>query len=260
MKILVCVKQIPDFGVDTVVKIDDSESGIVTDKWTTFRMNRFDDYAVEEAILIKEKFPDTRIEILTVGSSQADAVVRRGLGMGANHGIHIVINSLGYISPFLISSWIADYAKDKNYDLILTGVMSEDAMQGQVGPMLAEMLSLPCATATIAQTLAPETGTVRVQREIEGGYRDTLQLQLPALLTIQTGINQPRYPALSKVLKAKRAKLEIIDAGTLEQPEPRQNAVKMGYPEKTREGKVIEGNEEEKAAQLLDILLEKSLI
>ena len=258
MRILVCVKQVPES--EATIEINDSAHWIHTDSSTSFRMNRFDEFAVEEALLIQETLPDTTIDVISVGPDRSAIVVRRALGMGANHGIHITTEHQGTLDPLVIASWIASYAREKNYSLILAGVLAEDTMQGQVGPMVAESLSLPCATACIFERLSRDTVTIYVEREIEGGYRDTLELRLPAVLTIQSGINQPRYPSLSNILRAKKRDLEIIDAASLEQPEPQQDVVRLEYPRKSRSGWVVEGTQQEKAEKLLQILNKKSLL
>lgn len=258
MKILVCVKQVPE--TETALKIDDSGRRIQIDKSTLFRMNRFDEFAVEEALLIKETFSDTRIDALTVGPTRSAMVVRRAMGMGADHGIHILMENEGFLSPFAIASWIAAYAQNNAYDLILAGVMAEDDMEGQVGPMVAERLSLPCATSAIFEKLAPDKKSIYVEREMEGGFRDTLELHLPALLTIQSGMNKPRYPSLSNILRAKKEKLETIEAMSIEQPKPPQSLVRLAYPQKLRSALVLRGTEQEKAAQLLQILGHKFLV
>jgi electron transfer flavoprotein beta subunit len=133
-------------------------------------------------------------------------------------------------------------------------------MQGMVGPMLAELLFLPCATFTVFEKISPGTETIYVEREIKGGYRDTLELKVPAVLTIQGGINKPRYPSLSNMLRAKHQKLETIAARLDEQPGPREELMRVSYPQKSRSCMVLKGNQQEKAAQLLKILREKTLI
>lgn len=258
MKILVCVKQVIES--ETTIRIDDSEQWIHTDKSTSYRMNRFDEFVVEEALLIKEKFPHVTIDVISVGPAISVLAVKRALGMGADHGIHILTEQEGYLSPYVTASLIASFAQDKNYDLILAGVMAEDHMQGQVGPMIAEFLSLPCATSTIFERLSPDKGTVYVEREIECGLRDTLELSLPAVLTIQTGINKPRYPSLSNVLRSKKQNLETIEASSSEQPEPKEHMVRLTLPQKSRSGVVLEGTQQEKTAQLLQILRDKSIL
>lgn len=258
MKILVCVKQVLD--PETVIKIDESARWIQIEGPGRHWMNRFDEFAVEEALLIKEAVPGARVDVVTVGPDRAASVLERALGMGGDHGVHIVTKNEGYQSPLITAARIAAYAQDKAYDLILTGVMAEDDMQGQVGPILAELLNLPWATSVILAQVRPDQGTVSVEREIEGGRRDMLDLDLPALLTIQTGTNKPRYPSLSNLLRAKKQNPETIDAASLTTAGSREDIVRVGYPQKSRSGLVLGGGRQEKAAALLKILRERSFI
>jgi len=258
MKILVCVKQVLES--EKPIRIDSSAEWIQMDGAGSFRMNRFDEFAMEEALLIKEAFPNITIDVITVGPERSVMALKRALGMGGEQGIHVVIEQEGYLSPFVTAQWVAFYAGDRDYDLILTGVMSEDYMQGQVGPMIAELLSLPCATSAILQRLSPQKGMVYVEREIEGGFRDTLDVRIPAVLSVQSGINTPRYPSLSNMLRAKTQEMDTIQASSFEQPDVRQVVVEMAYPSKSRAGQMIDGTQEEKARKLLKILREKSLI
>jgi len=260
MKILVCVKLVPDFDINETVVIDEKMTRVRTDEGTAFRINRFDEFAVEEALLMRDKQPEMTIDAITAGPPSFEAAVRRALGMGVNQGIHLVTGDKSYASPFQISQWIAAVAVEKGYDLVLTGVMSEDAMQGQVGPLIAERLSLPCATAVVATRLAEDGSRMEVEREIEGGYRDILSLDLPALLTVQSGINQPRYPSLSNVLRAKKAILETIPVETLPSGDVRQHLLALSYPRKTRAALVLNGSLGEKAHQLYQLLRDKALI
>jgi electron transfer flavoprotein beta subunit len=258
MKILVCIKQVCES--ESPIQIDDHGRWIQTDVITGYQMNRLDEFAVEEAVLLKEAYPGSRIDAISIGPERSAEVIKRAIGMGADHGVHMLTESEGYLNPFTVASGIADYARDKHYTLILTGVMSEDQMQGQVGPMIAACLSLPWATAVIRQQMAPDTKSVFVEREIEGGSRDTLQLQLPAVLTIQSGINTPRYPSLSNLLRANKQKLETFQAGDSTQAQLRENVVRVAYPEKSRSGTVLTGTQHEKATRLLSMLREKALL
>ncbi|MCD6298839.1 MAG: electron transfer flavoprotein subunit beta/FixA family protein [Deltaproteobacteria bacterium] len=258
MKILICVKQVPES--DAAIKVDDCARWIRPEKSISYKMNRFDEFAVEESVLIKEAFPCTRVDAISVGPVRAAMVVKRAIGMGVDNGVHVETEDHGYLNPLTVSSLIAGYARERHYDLILMGVMAEDDMQGMVGPMLAELLFLPCATSVIFEKISPGTETICVEREIKGGYRDTLELKLPAVLTIQGGINKPRYPSLSNMLRAKNQKLETIVARLDEQPGPREEVMRVSYPRKSRSGMVLEGSREEKAAQLLKILRGKTLI
>ncbi len=258
MRILVCVKQVPE--TDAVIEIDDDSRWAHAGGAEDLRMNRYDEPAVEEALRIREAFPDTTIDIISVGPPRWEAVVKRAIGMGANSGIHIVTEKEGYLDPFFVASWIAAWAQNNGYDLILAGVMSEDTLQGLVGTLIAENLSLPCATAVIFERLFPEKNQVYVEREIEGGFREQLELKLPAVLTIQTGINTPRYPSLSNLLRANNMELITIDAAKLEQPPARQDVIRVAYPQKSRDGIFLKGSQKEKAVKLLQILYEKSFI
>jgi len=258
MKILVCIKQVPES--ENPILINDGSDWIQTDEISEFKMNRLDEFAVEEAVLIKAAFSDTKIDALSVGPDRATEAVKRSIGMGADAGIHINTGSEGYHSSFEIAAWIAEYARGEPYDLILTGAMSEDNMQGQVGPMIAGQLSLPCATAVIFEKIASDRATIYVEREIEGGHRDTLELPLPAVLTIQSGINTPRYPSLSNLLRANKQELKSTKTADLVKLAARQNLVELVYPHKTRSGTVLNGTEAEKATQLIRILGERALL
>jgi electron transfer flavoprotein beta subunit len=258
MKILVCVKQVPES--ENPIRIDDGNTWIQTDEIGEFKMNRLDEFAVEEAVLIKEVFGDTKIDALSAGPDRVTDVIKRSIGMGADAGVHIDTAVGGYHSSFEIAAWIAEYARGEAYDLVLTGAMSEDNMQGQVGPMIARRLGLPCATAVIFEKIAADEAAIYVEREIEGGHRDTLELPLPAVLTVQSGINTPRYPSLSNLLRANKQGFKRIKSEDLVQPAARENLVELVYPHKTRSGTVLNGTEKEKATQLIRILREKALL
>jgi len=258
MNILVCVKQVPES--ETPIYIDDTRGWIDREAITDFKMNRLDEYAVEEALLIKESIANTRIDIITVGPDRCDEVVRRAIGMGADSGAHIQSASDGYQSPWEVAAAIANFAHDKNYNLILTGAMSEDSMQGQVGPMLAAHFDWPWATSVIFEKVASDRKVIYVEREIEGGHRDSLELNLPAVVTIQSGINSPRWPSLSNLLRANSQELETVSINEPAKLQPKEFLAQVTYPQKSRDGVVLAGSLGDKAKRLLTILGEKSLL
>jgi electron transfer flavoprotein alpha/beta subunit len=339
MRILVCVKQVPD--PTAPIHINESALWVTGDQSTPHQMNRFDEYAVEQALILKEQIPDTSVHVVTAGPEGSAAVVRRALGMGADHGIHVLTCDEGYVSPFLTASRIAASVRERKcdvtlhqerdntaesrwgrhggsaapqpscrrkiqdtpmaneatvvpkatrvmgflsssttplplhihraqsrlkpgersrYDLILAGVMSEDMCQGLVGPMLAEMLSMPCATSCISVRVQPQRSSVYVEREIEGGRRQLLELDLPALLTVQSGLNKPRYPSLSNIMRAGRQELAIMPDAADASSQPQEALLRLTYPRKTRAGVFLEGSRKDKARQLLTILRERSLL
>ena len=258
MNILVCVKQVPES--EAGITIDSVSQWVTVGGTSVFRMNRFDECAVETAVRIKEQFPGTCIHILSVGPERSETVIRRAIGMGADHGTHIVTQSDGFVDPSILDGWMATLREASGADLILCGAMSEDLMQGQVGPLLAECLFLPCATAVMHVKIMPAGEGVQVEREIEGGYREVVVLQLPALLTIQTGINQPRYPSLSNLLRANKLTLKTLHADGMDAPSPLQGVKQVTLPRKLRESVFLEGSTAQKAEQLITILSDRSFL
>lgn len=263
MKLLVCVKEVPD--IDIEMAIDASGNEVSYGPYATFRMNVFDEYAVEESVRIKEHIPGSILDVITVGPSRAAKVIERSIGMGADNGIHILTDSdpTKYdtnMDAIQVAAWITEYAKQQRYDLVLTGVMSEDMMQGQVGPMLAELLAVSCATSVMALHIEEDGKSITVEREIEGGLRDRVRIGLPALVTIQSGINQPRYPSLPNMLRARKKRPHTIDADALEKVPRKLKTDHLAYPEKLRDGTLLEGTITEKAETLYKILAEKALL
>ena len=258
MKILVCIKAVP--GPEHAICAGNDSPEVKIDDSVDIRMNRFDEFAVEEAVLIKEYFPETMVDVITVGPENAQKTIKRAIGMGADNGIHILSDYHSSCDAVIVSSSIAEIAKKKNYDLVLCGIMSEDMMQFSVGPMLAQRLSLPWATSVINTSIEPDHQKIRIDRELEGGIRAIVDINLPALLTIQSGINEPRYPSLSNLLRANKSRITVIVADTLQPPESSCRTAGYAYPEKKRDGLVLEGSPQEKAETLLQILKEKALI
>jgi electron transfer flavoprotein beta subunit len=258
MKILVCIKQVADSS-DTV-QIDERTGHLCYAANTAFRMNRFDEFALEEALLIKEKFPGTLVDALSVGPGRVSATVQRAMGMGADHGIHILDEADGYRSPFIVASLMAACVRARNYDLIMTGVMAEDTMASQTGQLIAALLDLPCASSVIKEEVLAEREQIAVEREVEGGSRERVKLKLPAVLTIQPGINFPRYPSFSKVMRARTYAQEGIKAEDLAVEETRELCRRVRVADAPSQGVFIEGSPWEKAQKLIHILHAKSFL
>jgi electron transfer flavoprotein beta subunit len=223
-------------------------------------MNYFDEFAVEEAVRIREQFPGVTIDALTMGPAGAEVTLRRALALGADNAVHILSPESGFVPAEDTACQIAKFIKNASYDLILFGVMSEDAMQSLTGPMTAALCGLPCAAAVVHQMLDRENGTITVECELAGGLHETVRLRLPAVITVQSGINQPRYASLSNRLRAKSQAIQTIVPDKAKMPEPRQQPLSVFVPVKTGAGEFIEGSLEEQAAALIDILHQKSLI
>lgn len=258
MHILVCIKQVPDPESKPLLSQDGTWASYGVN--TAWRINRFDEHAVEEALLIREKNPGTEIDILSIGPDRSKAAIRRCIEMGADRGFLIYHEAEGYISPSVKAGIIADFTSTMQYDLILSGTMSEDMMSGQTGPMTAALMGIPSATSVISLRLDSNEYTLDAERELDGGARSVVRLKLPALIAVQSGINRPRYPSLSNVMRAKN--VEITEIRSTEQSANRRYeeviSVKSASPEKV--GLLLQGTTREKADELWCILHAKSLI
>ena len=256
MKILVCVKQVPE--TDAAIALDEASKTILAGAQAEWKMNRLDEVAVEEAVRIKERQPQTVIDAVTVGPRRAEQAVKRAIGMGADNGVHIRSDSDPEAGP--TAAWIAEFAQHRAYDLVLCGTMSEDRMQAMVGPMIAARLGLPCATHVVLAELRKPDRTILVERELEGGDRDRARLRLPAVVCLQSGINRPRYPSLSNLLRANALQLHLVHSGQLSPAAVGQKVMETALPVKTRAGIFLEGTHGEKAVRLLAVLRERALI
>lgn len=253
MKLLVCVKQVID--PESPLRIDMTHTRVVEDRSVSYRMNSYDEYALEEALLIAERFSGVHIDALSCGPERAGQVLRRALEKGCHRAFHALADDP---PPLQTAHMIANHARDGNYDLIITGVMSDDGMNCLVGPLVASLLGIPCAESVLEETLDPESRTIRVLSELEGGLREEATLPLPAVITVQSGINRPRYPALSSVLRARNEEIHLIHPETVSSDSWRVDSLEMpGVPEQCE---LLQGTPAEKARQLLRILHEKSLL
>ncbi|MBI9082051.1 MAG: electron transfer flavoprotein subunit beta/FixA family protein [Desulfobacterales bacterium] len=259
MKILVCIKQVPD--PESAFAVDPEAPRLDANTIGDLQMNRFDAYALEAALRLRESGIEIRIDAVTVGPKRCGDVLKRAVGMGADRAFHLLDEfEANADDPQWIAWAIASWARQEAYDLVLAGVISEDRMQGVTGPALAALLDLPCATAVAAFQLSTEKKIVRAEREIEEGNRDIVELDLPAVLTIQSGIHTPRYPSLSNLLRAGRQPPQCIQTAPQVMPQPKQSVVLMNHPQRTRHGRKLGGSPEQKAAELLALFRARGLL
>ncbi|MDY6903293.1 MAG: electron transfer flavoprotein subunit beta/FixA family protein [Thermodesulfobacteriota bacterium] len=259
MKILVCVKQI----IEPVGPITIREDGkwLNQDDALDYRINYYDTYAMEAAVRIKETFSDTLVDAVSVGPADIEPTLRHALALGADNAIHIKTREKDYLPADITGRLIADYVSVNPCDLILAGVMSEDTMQSLTGPVAAAHCGIPCATAATAITVDPVKKTADVVCELEGGINEQIRLGLPALITVQSGINQPRYASLSNRLRAKSQLIEVIDkSDDAAMPGQYQKIRRVFVPEKTAHGEFLEGSSTEKARVLVSRLHERSIL
>ena len=249
MKILVCVKSVPGAELNYEVNSEGTgyeEGGLV------FRANEYDIYAMEEAVRIKEKFGDVEITAVTVGPERAEVDIKKAMALGAQDGFRIDKEDARQADALSIASLIASWAGDINFDLILCGVMSDDMMRSQTGPMLAQLLGVPCATTVISEELSRDKKTITCERELEGGMREKVELPLPALLTIQSGINIQRYASLTNVLRVKKMEIPSAPADSLDREEKGEGGVRACLAESGGTCEFLEGHFGEIADQLID--------
>jgi electron transfer flavoprotein beta subunit len=258
MKILVCIKQVADS--ESPFSVSDDGSRLEFGARVSYRINSYDEYALEEALLIAESNPGTVVEVVSIGPARVKDALRRALSLGAATAYHIACEDHGNLEPSLKARAIAAFAASRAYDLVLAGVMSEDFGNCAVGPMAAAHLGLPWATHVIAERIDPANGTVRVEREIDGTTRHAVTLKLPALLTVQSGINRPRYPSLTNVLRAKSQEIPSLPLEELSVDRKAPLSRKLSVPEETRRGTVLHGDRETMAEKLWQFLHTKSLI
>ena len=249
MKIAVCIKRVPDS--ETRVKIaPDGKS--IDEAGVKFILNPYDEFAVEEALRRKEKAGGGEVVVIALGSAAAQETIRTALAMGADRGVLLQADRIP-ADGLQAATALAAELKAGGYDLILFGKMAIDDYNHQVGPMVAELIDLPCVT-TVAH-LEIENGKGTAEREIEGGV-EVVEFPLPAVLTTDKGLNEPRYPALKGIMAAKKKPLEVkpvtIAAGGLD-------VLALMPPPERQAGKIV-GEGAAAVAELVRLLREEAKV
>jgi electron transfer flavoprotein beta subunit len=256
MKILVCIKQVPD--MESKFKIG-SEGIWYSETDLAWRMNEYDEFAVEQAVQLREQVGgDSDLTVLSIGPERVKEAIKKALAMGCDRGVFVKDDAAYKKDSFEIASIIAEFARDKGFDVIFTGMQSQDRGSAQVGVLLAEMLNLPAVTTIV--DFAFENGKITAKRELEGGLKAVVKIPLPALVTCQLGLNTPRYPTLPNIMKAKKKEMANLEAGDLLKAEGVVAVEKMFVPERRKGGLVLEGDVNEMADQLIRILKEKTAV
>ena len=252
MNILICIKQVPD--MESKFKIN-AEKNWYDRTDLAWRMNEYDEYAVEQAVRLKEQVGDADLTVLCIGGDQVKETMKKALAMGCDRGVHIADNDAHKREPIEIASMIAGFAKDKNFDIIFTGMQSQDRGSAQVGVMVAELLAMAAVTTIVS--FAFDNGTINVKRELEGGTKALVSATMPVVLTCQLGLNTPRYPTLPNIMKAKKKELLTI-APDLGSSAISQETASFYFPEKKGGGLVLEGELPDLAEKLIHLLKEKT--
>ena len=250
MKIAVCIKQVPTR--EWQPRLDDQKRWI-REQDISYEMNEPDAYALEESLRLREKHGG-EVVVCSAGPARVQTVIREALARGADRAIHVEHDSLGAADAFVLADALAAAMKEEKFDLVLAGLQSDDQGHGQTGVILAERLGIP--SSTIIMDVQIEGGALRVKRELEGGWFQWIAMPLPALLTIQSGINQLRYATLKGIMAAK--KKEIRKASLPDGLQPSQQIISLAVPTRSKQTQMITGSPSEAAKELVRRLREEA--
>ena len=243
MKIAICIKRVPD--TETRIKIG-GDGKAIDEAGVKYVLNPYDEYAVEEALRLKEKAGGGEVVAVALGSDAAQETIRTALAMGADRGV-LLKSPAPSLDPLVAARALAAELKDGGFDLILFGKIAIDDYSQAVGTMVAELLGLPSVSAVAHLELADGKGTA--EREVEGGV-EVVEFTLPAVLTADKGLNEPRYPALKGIMAAKKKPLEVkpvsADAGGV-------TVLELSLPPARKEGRIL-GEGPGAVAALIDAL------
>jgi electron transfer flavoprotein beta subunit len=249
MKIAVCIKQV--VTREWQLRVNDQKTWI-RDQDASFELNEPDAYALEEALRLKEKHGG-EVVACCAGPARATQVIREALARGADRAIHVESDALAAADANAVAEALAGAIKDEGVDLVLTGLQSDDQGFGQVGVILAEKLGMP--HATIIMDVQVTGASLRVKRELEGGWFQWIGLPLPALLTIQSGINQLRYATLKGIMAAKKKEIKKV---TPPAASASQRITSLYFPEKGKKTQMLAGSPAEAAKELVKRLREEA--
>lgn len=247
MNSIVCIKQVPD--TESIIRIDGEGTGIV-EEGIQYAPNPYDEYAVEESLRLREKFEDGKVTIITVGPQRAEEMMRYYFAMGADEGILIKDDEPQKRDSFSVAQCLAEVIKGMEYDVILCGKQAIDDDSAQVGAMLAEFLDIPQATVVSKLEIAEDKKSAVAHKEIEGG-EEIIEIQLPAVITAQKGLNEPR---LTSLLGIKRAVSKPIETRDLNVPEAKIKITSLERPPERPPGSILKGEDADVVQQLVHAL------
>ena len=250
MKIAVCIKQVPTR--EWQPRLTDDRTWI-REQDASYEMNEPDAYALEEALRLREQHGG-EVVVCSAGPARVQQVIREALARGADRAIHVENDALGAADASMIADALGSAMAEEAFDLVLTGLQSDDQGHAQVGVVLAERLGIP--HSTIIMEVQVQGSSLRVKRELEGGWFQWIGMPLPALLTIQSGINQLRYATLKGIMAAKKKEIRKVPmpSGLA----PMQQIVTLAVPTKQKQTQIIGGSSAEAAKELVRRLREEA--
>ena len=249
MKILAAIKQVP--SRDSTLRVNAAGQWI-EEADLTYEINEPDAYALEEALQLKEKHGG-EVVALCAGPARAAQTIREALAKGADRAIHIEEENVDSLDSLALARLLAAAALAESPDLILTGLQSDDLGSGQTGVIMAELMGMP--HGTIIMAVEKQDNAIRVKRELEDGWFQHVTMALPAVLTIQSGINKLRYATLMGIKKAKTKELKVLSAASLGAASaPQVERLKVYVPGRTKQAQIFDGPAKESAAKLVEKL------
>ena len=252
MKIAVCIKQVPTR--EWQPRLNDSKTWI-REQDVSYEMNEPDAYALEESLRLREKHGG-EVVVCSAGPARVQQVIREALARGADRALHVEDDALAAADAMVSADALAAAMGGEKFDLVLAGLQSDDQGHGQTGVVLAERLGIP--HATIIMEVQVQDGALRVKRELEGGWFQWISMPLPALLTIQSGINQLRYATLKGIMSAKKKEIrKVAMPGGLQAS---QQIVALTLPARSKQTQMIAGSAGEAAKELVRRLREEARV
>lgn len=257
MNIIVCLKRVPQTA-DAAVRVDSSGKDIEKEQ-LTFDTNEFDTYALEEAVLFKEKHGGT-VTAISVGRPDAQDTLRVALAKGADAAIRVKAEDFGELDGYKTAQLLRAVVKELPYDVIFAGTVATDDSYYQVGIVLAQLLGIP--HATLVSKIEAEGGRADVNRELEGGLLEHLEMSLPAVIAIQTGINIPRYASLIAIRKAAKQEIQTLGKDEIDESELRLNThiEELFVPPVSKRAEILTGDPAEVSTKLAGIFKEKGIL
>ena len=250
MKIAVCIKQVPTR--EWQPRLNDDRTWI-REQDVSYELNEPDAYALEEGMRLREKHGG-EVVVCAAGPARVQQVIREALARGADRALHVEDDALASADASMTSAVLAAAMAEERFDLVLTGLQSDDHGHAQVGVMLAERLAIP--HSTIIMEVRIEDGRLRVKRELEGGWFQWIAMPLPALLTVQSGINQLRYATLKGIMGAKKKEVRIVPmpAGL----QSSQRIVSLSMPARSKQTTMVTGSTPDAAKELVRLLRDEA--
>ena len=256
MEIIVCIRRVPDLSE---AEIEIGRDGVsLNDDDLDYDVNEWDSFAIEAAVQLKEEHGG-RVTAMTVGDEESEDVLRRALAMGADEAVHLMDDGFDGSDALGTATILQRAIAGRPFDLVLTGAISADEARGHVGPMLAALLDIPMVA--LATELSVEGGTATIRHEVEGGLERITRMDLPALVTCQTGLNEPRYVSIRGIRKVSGMEIPVRDAGDLDLDSSRVGRAaaavtveELFLPPRGEGAEMLEGSEETVVEKLVERL------